>query len=319
MALVFDGGRQLPFHAVPSRIQSMNGLPEEEFLEGEEPQTLPEEGAHEQIQEQVEEQQPLLSPETPIKPLAEAKARLEEQLKGFKAFTAELESTHKRLARTQEHENEILEGGATANEEEQLGKLSRVLALKKVLERKLERSQESGSRAAAAQLACAVKEALHSLWHDLAHLRAKREKKHLATLKKLVGDEEQWPWAIEHAKTLMRHFADVRAIDRLGESADFSLSHGATQHAADSSRRTSARWRPRRRLNTTPERAAGGGASVLTFARDPSRLQSKTIPNKSHHRPEMVGGQSRKARSSFLMPARPFCATHSLTQVSASD
>ena len=31
----------------------------------------------------------------------------------------------------------------------------------------------------------------------------------------------------------MRHFADVRAIDRLGESADFSLSHGAVPLAAE--------------------------------------------------------------------------------------
>ena len=35
------------------------------------------------------------------------------------------------------------------------------------------------------------------------------------------------------ARTLMRHFAHVRAIDRLGESADFSLTHGAVQLAAE--------------------------------------------------------------------------------------
>jgi hypothetical protein len=33
--------------------------------------------------------------------------------------------------------------------------------------------------------------------------------------------------------TLMRHFSDVRAIDRLGKLADFSLSHGAVQSAAE--------------------------------------------------------------------------------------
>jgi hypothetical protein len=31
----------------------------------------------------------------------------------------------------------------------------------------------------------------------------------------------------------MRHFGDLRSIDRLGESADFSLSHGAVQLAAE--------------------------------------------------------------------------------------
>ena len=52
-------------------------------------------------------------------------------------------------------------------------------------------------------------------------------------LKKLVGNEEQWPWAIEHAKTLIRHFGDIRAIDGLGDQADFSLSHGAVELAAE--------------------------------------------------------------------------------------
>jgi hypothetical protein len=31
---------------------------------------------------------------------------------------------------------------------------------------------------------------------------------------------------------LMRHFGDIRAIDSLGESADFSLWHGAVELAA---------------------------------------------------------------------------------------
>jgi hypothetical protein len=93
--------------------------------------------------------------------------------------------------------------------------------------------QGIGFAAAAGQLGDAAREALRSLWQDLALLRAKREEKHLATLKKLVGDEQQWPWAIEAAKRLMRHFGDIRVLDHLGESADFSLSHGAVQLAAE--------------------------------------------------------------------------------------
>jgi hypothetical protein len=31
----------------------------------------------------------------------------------------------------------------------------------------------------------------------------------------------------------MRHFGDIRAIDRLGDAADFSLSHGAVPMAAE--------------------------------------------------------------------------------------
>jgi hypothetical protein len=102
------------------------------------------------------------------------------------------------------------------------------------LERKLERGNSSGLASASGKLENAVREALRSLWHDLALLRGpKREERHLATLKRMVGDEEQWGWAIERAKTLMRHFGDLRAIDHLGDQADFSLSHGAVPLAAE--------------------------------------------------------------------------------------
>jgi hypothetical protein len=35
-----------------------------------------------------------------------------------------------------------------------------------------------------------MKDALRSLWRDLSELRAKGEQKHLAVLKKLVGNEQ---------------------------------------------------------------------------------------------------------------------------------
>ena len=186
-----------------------------------------------EIEEQVEEQ-PQPEPPTPIRPLAQARADLEKQLSGFKAFVTELESTEGRLARAEAEEQEILENpSGSRDEEEQLEKLSRTLALKKVLERKLERGNSSGLASASGKLENAVREALRSLWHDLALLRARREERHLATLKKMVGDEDQWGWALERAKTLMRHFGDLRAIDHLGEAADFSLSHGAVPLAAE--------------------------------------------------------------------------------------
>jgi hypothetical protein len=55
---------------------------------------------------------------------------------------------------------------------------------------------------------------------------AQRESR--AALKRLV-DEEQWPWAQEQAGALMRHFSDLRPIERLGEAADLSLSHSAVE------------------------------------------------------------------------------------------
>jgi len=60
-------------------------------------------------------------------------------------------------------------------------------------------------------------------------------------LKRLVGDEGQWLWALEEARTLMRQFADLRAIDRVGNAADFALSHNATQQAAGRYRHAGAR------------------------------------------------------------------------------
>src|SRR6516165_34502 len=83
-----------------------------------------------EIEEQVEEQ-PQPEPPTPIRPLAQARADLKKQLSGFKAFVTELESTEGRLARAEAEEQEILENpSGSRDEEEQLEKLSRTLALK---------------------------------------------------------------------------------------------------------------------------------------------------------------------------------------------
>jgi hypothetical protein len=63
-------------------------------------------------------------------------------------------------------------------------------------------------------------------------LRTKRKQRHLAALKRLV-DEKQCPWAQEQARALMRHFSDLRPIDRLGGSGRLFFSHGAVQLAAE--------------------------------------------------------------------------------------
>ena len=44
---------------------------------------------------------------------------------------------------------------------------------------------------------------------------------------------EHWPWAQTDAGAVMRHFADVRAIDRMGDAADFAFSHNATPPVAE--------------------------------------------------------------------------------------
>jgi hypothetical protein len=66
-----------------------------------------------------------------------------------------------------------------------------------------------------------MKDALRSLWHVYPELRTKRERRHLAALKRLVH-EGQWPWAQEQARLLMRHFSDLRPIDgALGDQTEF--------------------------------------------------------------------------------------------------
>jgi hypothetical protein len=62
-------------------------------------------------------------------------------------------------------------------------------------------------------------------------LRAKRIEAP-GSAKKLVGGEH-WPWALKQARALTRHFGDLRAIEGLGDAADFSLSHNAVPLAAE--------------------------------------------------------------------------------------
>src|SRR4029077_8092892 len=78
-----------------------------------------------------------------------------------------------------------------------------------------------------------MKDALRSLWRDLSELRAKREGEACGSAVDGSLGEEHWPWPETDAGALMRHFADVGAIDRLGDAADFALSHNATQHAVE--------------------------------------------------------------------------------------
>jgi hypothetical protein len=101
------------------------------------------------------------------------------------------------------------------------------------LGRKLGAGQERGLAHACAQLEASVKEALRSLWHELEPLRAEREAKHVATLKALVGDDQQWALTEKAARLLMLYFADLRKIEHLGEAAHYSLAHGAILPAAE--------------------------------------------------------------------------------------
>jgi hypothetical protein len=65
-------------------------------------------------------------------------------------------------------------------------------------------------------------------------------------------DDEQWAWAQTQARMLMRHFADMLAIDRLGELAD------SVSGNVPCSWRLSRRW-------PTSARLGGEGSQTLRY------------------------------------------------------
>jgi hypothetical protein len=54
----------------------------------------------------------------------------------------------------------------------------------------------------------------------------------VAALKKLVNDE-QWPWAQQHAASFVRFVSDLVAIEWLGHQARQLLDNGRLQEAAE--------------------------------------------------------------------------------------
>src|SRR5262245_30763763 len=78
-----------------------------------------------------------------------------------------------------------------------------------------------------------MKDAVRSLWRDLSDLRAKRPRSTWQCSKSSSGMSSNGLGLMSGPGRLMRHFADLRPIDRLGEAADFPLSHGAVPLAAE--------------------------------------------------------------------------------------
>jgi hypothetical protein len=141
-----------------------------------------------------------------------------------------VESTEKRLAEADTEEEDVL-NGSTLSEEQQIERLSKTVARKRVLERKLEHGR-SGIESAEAELEHVAGEAMRSFHGELSDLRGARQAKNLAILKKLVAPE-QWPWAEMHALNFVRYASDLAAIEWLGHQAGNFLSNGAVQQAAE--------------------------------------------------------------------------------------
>jgi hypothetical protein len=184
----------------------------------------PQNEAAEETEPQVEEQQ---APEPP-KSLGVAKQELSAALKNHRAQIAEVDQTEKRLADANQEEENLLDA-SELSEEDQVERLSRAGARKRVLDRKLEHGR-AGLQGAEAELEHACQEALRSFEIELADLRQKRHERNLAALKKLVP-EEKWPWAQQHAISFVQFTADLAALNFLGYRARQLVEGGSVQEA----------------------------------------------------------------------------------------
>jgi hypothetical protein len=117
------------------------------------------------------------------------------------------------------------------DEEEQVERLAKIVALQRVLERKIEHAC-NGLESAEAELQYATNEAFRSFDCELSDLRLARQERHMAALKKLVHDE-QWPWAQVHAGSFVRFTSDLAAIEWLGHQSRQLLESGAARDAAE--------------------------------------------------------------------------------------
>jgi hypothetical protein len=182
-----------------------------------------------EVAEETEAQPQEQPPPEPPKSLGIAKEELAAALKKFKSRGGDLESNEKRLAEAEKEERDLLE--ASMDEEEQVEKLSKIVALQRVLEKKVEHGCNA-MESAEAELQYATNEAFRSFDRELSDLRSAREGRHLAALKKLVHDEK-WPWAQPHAMSFVRFTADLAALEWLGYQARQLLGNGAVQDAAE--------------------------------------------------------------------------------------
>jgi chromosome segregation ATPase len=153
-------------------------------------------------------------------------------LNKFKNRSGDLEFNEKRLAEAEKEEEDLLEA-SNLSEEEQIEKLSKTVARKRVLERKIEHGCNE-IEGAEVELEHATKEAFRSFDRELSDLRSAREQKHMTALKKLV-EPEQWHWAQVHAGSFVQYVSDLMAIKWLGYQAQIYSTMAPSKPAQSSS------------------------------------------------------------------------------------
>jgi len=161
--------------------------------------------------------------------LSRAKQDLASALEKLHAQRQEIESNEKRLAEAQKDEQELL--AAEIEEVDQVGRLSQIVALQRLLGSRIE-SGRNRLESAKEELQRATAKALDRFQRALAALLDSRNAENLARLKKLVP-ADKWMWAETHAKAFIRYASDVIPLDMLGDQAAAMLRGGAVQKAAE--------------------------------------------------------------------------------------
>jgi hypothetical protein len=167
----------------------------------------------------------------PVKPLPEAKAELASALQKFEAQKLEIEENQSRLSEAQKDEQDLL-AADELDEEQQVAKLSTVVAKQRLLTSKIDkaRGQLESSEGELRQL---VEVAHRSFGGALSDLLKDRTAKHLARLNEML-EPAQRVWAEGAAIQFIQHTPDLRLLNTLGDHTGAILRSGAPRKIAES-------------------------------------------------------------------------------------
>jgi hypothetical protein len=165
-----------------------------------------------------------------FKTLSQAKQELADVLRKVQSQTTENEAAEKRLAESQKNEQDLL--ASEMGEGEQIGKLSQIASLQRLLGAKTEqaRSRIEGLEAALRQQ---IDETHRAFGRALSALLKARQTEHLARLNSML-ETEQRVWAEATALAFIQHFSDVRLLNGLGHQTATLLRSGAPRKVAES-------------------------------------------------------------------------------------
>jgi hypothetical protein len=166
----------------------------------------------------------------PVKPLLEAKAELAAALQKFEAQKLEIEANEKRLSEAQKDEQDLL--AAELDEEQQVAKLSTVVAKQRLLTSKIDKAR-SQLESSEVDLRYAAEEAHRSFGKALSSLLKDRQAQHLDRLRQML-EPAQWVWAEAHALAFIGHTRDMMLLNSLGHQTGVMQHRGTPRQLAES-------------------------------------------------------------------------------------